>query len=136
MRLRTRKGYLPIRYPLSVQELTLDGFKSKVIRRVGQSEGERMVNARKAVRTFTGENHVGYELLKAPEPVKHGPDANMCSISANEVRLIAGQAFKRGRSRTLSLPEHKRAARAAIGLPRQDAVELAVLKLENWGLAR
>ena len=63
-----------------------------------------------------------------------------CSITVSVVLLIAGQAFRQGKSRTAGMSEEQRISRRWIEgkkadgrtLPPEDAVERATEKLKQW----
>jgi hypothetical protein len=58
-----------------------------------------------------------------------------CAISENEMDLVAGTKFSKGRSRTQGLPEAKKMARKdqnGKALAPEDAVERAVAKVKAW----
>ena len=57
-------------------------------------------------------------------------------ITAREMELVAGQAFKYGKSRTAGMTEEQRLTRVHSltrkQLPAEDAVERAAAKLQYW----
>lgn len=110
----------------------------RVVGRVSSAVGDKKVanGEWRRVNNELGE-HVGYQALATFQTDKDLPSTpSSCSITVRQVELIAGTAFKHGKSRTLGMPEEKKICRrnpkSGRALPPEDAVELALAKMEQW----
>lgn len=109
----------------------------RVIRRVSFASSERNVDKGiwRRVNSHLGA-HIGYQLVCSANCGFDIPShSSPTYISASEVMLYAGQAFKDGLSRTAGLTEKERAARRGKWdkiLPMEDAVERVSGKVELW----
>jgi hypothetical protein len=85
--------------------------------------------------------HLGYQIVanfKTDQELSSNPSS--CAVTVRESELNAGQCFRRGKSRTMGMPEDKRLSRpkglnGRIPAP-EDAVERVVEKVKEWGRHR
>lgn len=111
------------------------------VRRVSFAEGERMCRLGEWSRVNDANNeHAGYEILHREEWNGYVSSESPRAISASEMALYAGRAFRFGRSRTSGLTEKQRLARrderTGLPLPPEDVVERIVAKVEYFGQHR
>jgi len=85
-------------------------------------------------------SHVGYEMCQREEWNSYVTRESPRAISASEMMLYAGRAFRFGRSRTAGLTEKQRLARrderTGLWLPPEDKVERVEAKVEYLGQHR
>jgi hypothetical protein len=109
----------------------------RVIRDVTLALGERNVdrNIWRRVNSHLGD-HIGYQILSSENSDKESPSRSSPTyISASEIMIYAGQAFKGGVSRTAGLTETERAERRGKFdkvMPLEDAVERIAAKVACW----
>jgi len=104
-------------------------------------DGERMCRSGVWVRIYDAKgSHVGYEMCQREEWNSYVTRESPRAISASEMMLYAGRAFRFGRSRTAGLTEKQRLARrderTGLWLPPEDKVERVEAKVEYLGQHR
>ncbi len=112
----------------------------RVTSRVSKLEAERMVRNGRAEETVDDAGSKCYRLLKsAPMAVSNGnaeARPTPAVLSAREMQLIAGRAFRYGKSKTATMPEVMRVTRvhpiSRKPLAAEDEIERAVAKLEAF----
>jgi hypothetical protein len=109
----------------------------RVIRHTSAEVGESKVAAGLWRRVYESVSlkHVGYQPLGADRLTDedlHSMQQSSACITADEMELIAGVAFKGSRSMTFGMDEVARTERITRGLAPEDEVERAVAKFRVW----
>lgn len=108
------------------------------VRNVSLADGERMCRLGQWSRVYCANGaHVGYEMCPRSNWNAHVTNNSPRGLSASEMALYAGRAFRRGKSRTSALTEEQRLTRrneqTGLPLPPEDAVERVEAKVKYFG---
>lgn len=114
----------------------------RVIKKVSSAVGEQQVVQGKWREVYDAYDcHIGYQILAVLwQNKEQSSRPTSCVIVQREMLLIAGRAFKKGRSKTAGMTEEQRITRRDLrskvgtgrALPPEDAVEKAQEKLKQY----